>query len=89
MSSTVSNPKEWLILQCQACGSPMKVRAQAVTGARVSCPVCHSPVAVNSPATGHFPEFRADVPQNTPELSEAARRRLAEEGSQDTEFSPT
>jgi hypothetical protein len=89
MSSTVSNPKEWLILQCQACGSPMKVRAQAATGARVSCPVCHSPVAVSAAGAGHFPEFRAEVPQGTPELTEAARRRMAEEGSHDTDFMPT
>jgi hypothetical protein len=88
MSSTVSNPREWLILQCQACGSPMKVRAQAASGARVSCPVCRSPVVVNPAGAGNVPEFRADVPRSSPEMTEAARRRLAEE-EEDTEFTPT
>ncbi|HWB02181.1 MAG TPA: hypothetical protein VG796_04090 [Verrucomicrobiales bacterium] len=88
MSSTVSNPREWLILQCQACGSPMKVRAQAAAGSRVSCPVCRSPVVVNPAGGTQTPEFRVDVPRSSPEMTEAARRRLAEE-EEDTEFTPS
>ncbi len=89
MSSPTSNPKEWLILQCQACGSPMKVRAQTAAGSRVSCPACHSPVAVQQAVPAGSPEFRADVLRSSPELTDAARRRMAEEDTRDEEFTPT
>ena len=85
--SALTSPKDWLILQCHACGSPMKVRAQAAAGARVSCPVCRSPVAVERGADMRSPEFRADLPQNRDrQPNESPHRKPAEE--QDEEFIP-
>lgn len=63
MSST-SSPQEWLVLQCLACGASMKVRAGTAPDARVACPVCRSPVAVqrSTPDFKPGPEFRGAVP---------------------------
>ena len=88
--STAPSPKDWLILQCHACGSPMKVRAETAPGARISCPVCRSPVVPQGGGEPRSPEFKAELSQQ-PERhkSEPTRRRPAEDGQTDAEFTPT
>jgi hypothetical protein len=88
--STPSSPKEWLILQCQACGSPMKVRAQAAAGALVACPVCRSPVAIPDETENRSPEFRARIPSIPERSAEDSPRLLVPDGYQPApEFAPT
>lgn len=65
--SLPSSPKDWLILQCQACGAPMKVRV-AAAGARLACPSCGSPVAALEPAPAHAPEIRTELPKGSTSL---------------------
>lgn len=67
----------------------MKVRPQmAVSGKRISCPVCHSPIAVYMPSDAESPEFRAELPQATPQQPAGAqtRRHPAEDSP---EFAPS
>lgn len=94
--STPSMPKDWLILQCPACGSPMKVRAGSMAGSQVSCPACHSPVTIPgapdipaAPAGNDSPEFRATLPMEPAPGTAASRRRPMEDFKQDDEFTPT
>ena len=88
MSSHPSQ-KDWLILECQACGSPMKVRAEAARLTRVACPACRSPVPVQP--TGHSagsPEFRAAMPQDSDRIIPESTRRLPA-GDLNEEFIPS
>ncbi len=67
----------------------MKVRPESVAGARVSCPVCRSPVAVERNADVRSPEFRATMAQDSDrQTSEVTRRKPAEELQRDEEFIP-
>lgn len=68
----------------------MKVRVQSAMAARVSCPVCRSPVAVQSQAESKSPEFRAELPtaaDRTP--GDISRQRAMKEFQPDPEFIPT
>jgi len=69
--SSPPSAKEWLILQCQACGAAMKVRAGELAGRRVACPSCRSPVAVQPPGNNQAEEFRAPLAQDSDRVSTA------------------
>ena len=87
--SAPSSPKDWLILQCHACGSPLKVRPESAAGTRVSCPVCRSPVVLDRAADMRSPEFRAELPKDSDrQLSEPTHRRPVEEPRREDEFIP-
>jgi hypothetical protein len=75
---------EWLILRCQACGTAMKVRAGELTGRRVACPACRSPVAVQPPEGAAFPEFSAPMARDTDRVGAAPPR-----SHEDAEFQGT
>jgi hypothetical protein len=86
LMSSSTNPQEWLVHQCQACGSPMKIRhALAAGGSRIQCPVCQSPVSLETGAGGEE-EFRAELPPAA-RSPEAARRREELFSRRDEEFS--
>ncbi len=55
-------PQDWLIHQCLACDSPMKIRTQTIAaGTRISCPVCLTPVALHLAEPQQKEEFRAEL----------------------------